>query len=213
MLDSRLEPRRPRISSGVKSGGSQQGRPDQAGIDVEADPDLAPRILARIKELGFEGMLKPVKITCGDHEGARTAQVQQWDGKNWKVISDWYTARPDYIEALVKDDIAKAMAIFSKAEREAELDRIKDVMVEKLAEKFKLPVVAIGVGLLAWMEVWKGVELLHKIRNAWFTFGGARELLGYTVLIFIVGRLIDVYSKQLHPRLKHNPERGWHYRH
>lgn len=74
-------------------------------------------------------------------------------------------------------------------------------------------VVAIGVGLLAWMEVWKGVELLHKIRNAWFTFGGARELLGYTVLIFIVGRLIDVYSKQLHPRLKHNPERGWHYRH
>jgi hypothetical protein len=33
------------------------------------------------------------------------------------------------------------------------------------------------------------------------------------VLAFIIGRLIDVYAKQLNPRLKHNPERGWHYRH
>ena len=35
----------------------------------------------RIKELGFEGMLKPIKITCADHEGARDGRVQQWDGK------------------------------------------------------------------------------------------------------------------------------------
>src|SRR5215207_8344176 len=44
---------------------------------------------ARLKELGFEGMLKPIKITCADHEGAREGRVQQWDGKEWKVISDW----------------------------------------------------------------------------------------------------------------------------
>ena len=70
-----------------------------------------------------------------------------------------------------------------------------------------------AIGFLTWMEVWKGVELLQKVRNAWFTFGGARELLGYAVLAFVVGRLIDVYAKRLNPRLKHQPERGWHYRH
>jgi len=57
---------------------------------------------ARIKELGFDGMMKPVKITCADHEGARTGRVQQWDGKAWKVISDWYTARAELTDPLVK---------------------------------------------------------------------------------------------------------------
>jgi hypothetical protein len=72
---------------------------------------------------------------------------------------------------------------------------------------------SLAIVFLTWMEVWKGVELLQKVRNAWFSFGGARELLGYVVLSFIIGRVIDVYAKQLNPRLKHNPERGWHYRH
>ena len=57
----------------------------------------------RIKELGFEGMLKPIKISCADHEGARDGRVQQWDGKEWKVISDWYTANQEIIEPLVKE--------------------------------------------------------------------------------------------------------------
>jgi hypothetical protein len=89
--------------------------------------------------------------------------------------------------------------------------QIVGMVLHVIATQFYL--LALGIGFLTWMEVWKGVELLHKIRNAWFTFGGARELFGYALLVFIVGRLIDVYSKKLHPRLKHNPERGWHYRH
>jgi branched-chain amino acid transport system substrate-binding protein len=65
---------------------------------------------ARLKELGFEGMLKPIKITCADHEGAREGRVQQWDGKEWKVISDWYTANQEITEPLVKDVSAKYAA-------------------------------------------------------------------------------------------------------
>ena len=65
---------------------------------------------ARIKEMGFEGMLQPIKISCNDHEGARTGRVQQWDGKNWKPISDWYTARQDVIEPLVTEVSAKYAA-------------------------------------------------------------------------------------------------------
>ena len=58
---------------------------------------------ARIKELGFEGMLKPIRIACSDHEGAREARVQQWDGSGWKVISDWYMADESLIDPLVSD--------------------------------------------------------------------------------------------------------------
>jgi branched-chain amino acid transport system substrate-binding protein len=62
---------------------------------------------ARIKELGFEGMIGPIKVTCADHEGARLSRVHQWDGKQWKVISDWFTADDAIIEPLVKDTASK----------------------------------------------------------------------------------------------------------
>ncbi|MEW6449470.1 MAG: ABC transporter substrate-binding protein [Pseudomonadota bacterium] len=58
---------------------------------------------ARIKELGFEGMLKPMKFSCQDHQGADQARVQQWDGKQWKVISDYYAADEKILGPMVKD--------------------------------------------------------------------------------------------------------------
>jgi branched-chain amino acid transport system substrate-binding protein len=64
----------------------------------------------RLKALGFDGMLKPIKTSCADHEGARDARVQQWDGKEWKIISDWYTARQDVTEPIVKDVSGKYAA-------------------------------------------------------------------------------------------------------
>jgi branched-chain amino acid transport system substrate-binding protein len=57
----------------------------------------------RLKELGFEGMLKPIKFSCQDHAGANDFRVQQWDGKNWKVISDWYQADQSIIGPLIKE--------------------------------------------------------------------------------------------------------------
>ena len=61
----------------------------------------------RISQLGFAGMLKPVAISCSDHEGARDGRVQQWDGKAWNIISGWYTANQEVTEPLVKDVSAK----------------------------------------------------------------------------------------------------------
>ena len=57
-------------------------------LDITAD---------RIKELGFEGVLQPIKVSCADHEGARTGRIQTWDGKNWKITSDWYTSDDNVI--------------------------------------------------------------------------------------------------------------------
>jgi branched-chain amino acid transport system substrate-binding protein len=62
---------------------------------------------ARIKELGFEGMIGPIKVSCADHEGTRLSRVHQWDGKKWNVISDWYTADDAVIEPLVKETAGK----------------------------------------------------------------------------------------------------------
>jgi branched-chain amino acid transport system substrate-binding protein len=61
---------------------------------------------ARIKELGFEGMIKPIKFSCSDHQGADQARVQQWDGKAWKIISDYYTADESLLAPMVKEAAA-----------------------------------------------------------------------------------------------------------
>jgi branched-chain amino acid transport system substrate-binding protein len=60
----------------------------------------------RIKELGFEGALNPIKLSCQDHEGARSSRIQTWDGKNWNVSLDWYTADDSVIAPMVKEAAA-----------------------------------------------------------------------------------------------------------
>jgi hypothetical protein len=70
-------------------------------LDISAD---------RFKELGFENVLKPVKVSCADHEGARTGRIQTWDGKNWQITSDWYVSDDNVIAPMVKDAAAKYAA-------------------------------------------------------------------------------------------------------
>ena len=64
----------------------------------------------RLKQLGFENELKPVKVSCEDHEGARTGRIQTWDGKDWKITSDWYTSDDSVIAPMVKEAAAKYAA-------------------------------------------------------------------------------------------------------
>src|SRR5262249_54021697 len=65
---------------------------------------------ARIKELGFEGMLAPLAFSCADHQGADVARLQQWDGKEWKIISDYYTADREILDPMVKEAAEKYAA-------------------------------------------------------------------------------------------------------
>src|SRR5262245_29826380 len=43
----------------------------------------------RLEQLGMKGLMRPLKVTCENHEGNGLAAVQQWDGKQWKIVSDW----------------------------------------------------------------------------------------------------------------------------
>lgn len=47
---------------------------------------------ARLKEIGFLGLMQPLKLSCSDHEGGGAAKVQQWDGKQWTLVTDWIQA-------------------------------------------------------------------------------------------------------------------------
>ncbi|CAI8758286.1 Peripla_BP_6 domain-containing protein [Pseudomonas sp. IT-196MI5] len=46
----------------------------------------------RLKELGALGLVQPLQPSCADHEGGGAVRFQQWDGSQWKLISDWVQA-------------------------------------------------------------------------------------------------------------------------
>jgi branched-chain amino acid transport system substrate-binding protein len=51
----------------------------------------------RLDDLGMKGLLRPLKVTCENHEGNGLAAVQQWDGKHWKIVSDWIEPMRDVV--------------------------------------------------------------------------------------------------------------------
>ncbi|WP_065757704.1 ABC transporter substrate-binding protein [Pseudomonas defluvii] len=56
---------------------------------------------ARLKEIGFLGLMQPLKLSCDDHEGGGAAKVQQWDGKQWNLITDWVQADRTTLRPLI----------------------------------------------------------------------------------------------------------------
>jgi len=65
----------------------------------------------RLEELGMKGMMRPLRVTCENHEGNGLAFVQQWDGKKWNVVSDWIEPIRDVVrpklEAAAVDEAKK----------------------------------------------------------------------------------------------------------
>jgi len=62
-------------------------------LDLSAD---------KLKQLGFEGLLQPVKVTCENHVGTSQARVHQWDGKTWKFVSDWISSDQKIVRPMVE---------------------------------------------------------------------------------------------------------------
>jgi len=77
---------------GKKSLTGEQVRWGIENLDIDAK---------RIKELGLEGMMQPLKVSCSDHEGSRRARIHQWDGKNWNFVSDWIEADNSLLRPMV----------------------------------------------------------------------------------------------------------------
>ena len=94
----------------IRTAQAKFGKKPLTGEQVRWGIENLDLTAARIKELGFEGVLKPIKVSCADHEGARTGRIQTWDGKNWSITSDWYTADDNVVLPMVTEAAAKYAA-------------------------------------------------------------------------------------------------------
>ncbi len=51
----------------------------------------------RLEDMGMKGLMRPLRVTCENHEGNGLALVQQWDGKKWSTVSDWIEPMRDIV--------------------------------------------------------------------------------------------------------------------
>jgi branched-chain amino acid transport system substrate-binding protein len=58
---------------------------------------------ARVTELGAEGLVTPMKISCENHGGHGLVRIQQWDGAHWKFASDWIEPHHDMLDPIYKE--------------------------------------------------------------------------------------------------------------
>jgi branched-chain amino acid transport system substrate-binding protein len=62
---------------------------------------------ASLKEMGAEGLIPPLTLSCRDHEGGGGVKFQQWDGTQWVVLTDWIAADQALVRPLVEASAAK----------------------------------------------------------------------------------------------------------
>lgn len=65
---------------------------------------------ARAAVLGAKGLFHSINVTWDNHEGDGRVAFQQWDGKQWKVVSDWIA--PDW--KLLRPIIDKSSEAYAK---------------------------------------------------------------------------------------------------
>ena len=62
---------------------------------------------ARLKELGATGFMQALKVSCTDHEGGGAVKFMQWDGKAWKVITDWIPSDQSIVRPMIEESAGK----------------------------------------------------------------------------------------------------------
>jgi len=61
----------------------------------------------RLKELGAVGFMQPLKVSCMDHEGGGAVKFQQWDGSQWKVLTDWIASDQSIVRPMIEASAAQ----------------------------------------------------------------------------------------------------------
>ncbi|HLI14176.1 MAG TPA: ABC transporter substrate-binding protein [Alphaproteobacteria bacterium] len=73
----------------IRTAQGKYGKKSLTGEQVQWGLEHLNLTDARVKALGAEGLVTPIKLSCEDHEGDGNVRIQQWDGKTWHMISGW----------------------------------------------------------------------------------------------------------------------------
>jgi branched-chain amino acid transport system substrate-binding protein len=61
----------------------------------------------RIKEIGAEGLMQPLKTSCADHEGGGNVFIQQWNGEKWVSTGETFFPMKEFVRGMIEESAAK----------------------------------------------------------------------------------------------------------
>jgi branched-chain amino acid transport system substrate-binding protein len=90
------------IAEAIRTAQEMTGKSAINAEDMRAGLEALNITEERIKEIGLEGFMRPVQVTCEDHNGHHSVYVQEWDGTTWKPASDWFEPMTDVVQPLLE---------------------------------------------------------------------------------------------------------------
>ncbi|MES9905536.1 MAG: ABC transporter substrate-binding protein [Sedimenticola sp.] len=95
------------LTEALRGAMGEYGNKPMTGEQVQWALDRLDITEERLKEIGAEGLFDPIKLSCSDHQGEGRAKVTQWDGKEWKAISDWIKPNTKMLRGMYEASAAK----------------------------------------------------------------------------------------------------------
>ena len=94
-------------TEGIRTAMCHFGHQPLTGAQVQWGLEHLTLTATALKELGAEGLLSPLTLSCRDHEGGGGVKFQQWDGAQWTVLTDWIAPDQALVRPLVEASAAK----------------------------------------------------------------------------------------------------------
>ena len=94
----------------IRTAQAKFGQRTLSGAEIRWGMENLDMTPSRIAALGATGFVPPFKISCRDHEGGGAVKFQQWDGRAWRVISDWIETDQSIVRPMVEASAAKFAA-------------------------------------------------------------------------------------------------------
>jgi branched-chain amino acid transport system substrate-binding protein len=94
------------VTEAIRTAMAKYGNKPLTGEQIRWGFENLDLTAVRLKELGLDGFMNPVKVSCDDHEGSGPVKIQQWDGKQWNMITDWIPPMRDVVRPMIEDSAA-----------------------------------------------------------------------------------------------------------
>jgi branched-chain amino acid transport system substrate-binding protein len=89
------------IAEAIRNAQKISGKKAINGEDMRRGLETLVISAARLKELGADGFMAPMAVSCEDHNGHNSAFMAQWDGTKYNKASDWIAPLKDKVNPLI----------------------------------------------------------------------------------------------------------------
>ncbi|WP_108662384.1 ABC transporter substrate-binding protein [Acuticoccus kandeliae] len=90
------------MAEAVRTAQEIAGHPNVTPAEVRAGLEALNISAERLKEIGLEGFMEPMVLSCEDHAGQSDVYIQQWDGQSWQKISDYFPPMVEKVRPMLE---------------------------------------------------------------------------------------------------------------